>query len=397
MVNITNLSFNLFKRYKNHLPFAAFFFSREIRRNVWKLKDHMPKLEEDLTAIRALLEQLTEYKHIMLEFNRALRQHESEPIIGADEDLRNISRKKQEMESKFRFIFNQLRYSLTLFLRELKTCFKSSELIEYSGDAMIYRGAKILQATKARALSALIRIYTLEKQRLEKELQKLLKKEKREKYREKNKKDFSVEINAVKARIAQNQAAYDKLEKLVHDTFKKVNGITQPILQALREEAKAQFTHRAEPVTALRSSANDQLLRHIKVEGKEIGEILGKESRLKSRIKHAKNYEEFEHDFIELANLYTADIRTAYHLIEKDKIIIYRLNWMFEVVDRSIRALEQEAEKEHSMDFVEQVLKNIEKDLTLSRKEYQYILEEIADQSRLLRNEIGRDFNALAA
>ena len=67
--------------------------------------------------------------------------------------------------------------------------------------------------------------------------------------------------------------------------FKEVNNITQPILQGLREEAKAQATHRAEPITAARSNANDQLLRVIKIEGKDIGEILGKESRLKSRIK----------------------------------------------------------------------------------------------------------------
>ncbi|HIH42626.1 TPA: hypothetical protein HA246_03200 [Candidatus Woesearchaeota archaeon] len=390
MVNFTNFGFNVFKRYKN-LPFAAFFFSREIRRNVWRLKDHMPRLEADLGSINALSANLREYNRVLLKLNMAKKVGHDD--AGIKRDMQDIEKEMQQLEGRFTYTLNQLRYSLTQFLAELKTCFKSSELIEYSGDAMIYRGAKILQATKARALSALVRIYTAEKQRLEKELQRLLKREKREKYREENRKDFTQDITAVKTRIAQNQSAYEKLQELVHNTFKKVNAITQPILQGLREEAKAQATHRAEPITAARSSANDQLLRVIKIEGKDIGEILGKESRLKSRIKHAKNYEEFENDFIELAKLYTVDVQTAYHLIERDKIIIYRLNRMFEFVERSVRALKQD----HSIESGEKILQQIEKDLIKSQRHYQDILNEIGDQARLLRNEIGRDFNALAA
>ncbi len=390
MVNFTNLGFNLFKRYKN-LPFAAFFFSREIRRNVWRLKEHMPRLDGDLTTINGLLAQLREYKQFILEFNRAKQVSHND--AGIKTDIQNIKKKMQQIDVKFTYALNQLRYSLTQFLAELKTCFKSSELIEYSGDAMIYRSAKILQAAKAIALSALIRIYTLEKHRLENELQKLLKKAKREKYRKKNKRDFAPEIEAVKARLSQNQAAYNRLYALIHAKFEEINAITQPILQGLREKAKAQFTHRAEPFTASRHNANDQLLRLIKIEGKDVGEILGKESSLKSRIKHARNYEEFEHDFIELTNLYALDIRTAYHLIERDKIIIHRLNRMFEVVKRNIHALEQE----NTIESCEKVLKKIEEELITSSKDYQDILEEIADQARLLRNEIGRDFNALAA
>ncbi|MBS3157839.1 hypothetical protein J4206_00960 [Candidatus Woesearchaeota archaeon] len=390
MVNFTNFGFNIFKRYKN-LPFAAFFFSREIRRNVWRLKEHMPRLEADLGSISALSANLRGYKQILLKFHAAQKISHDDTSIKTD--MQNIEREMQQLEGRFTYTLNQLRSSLTQFLAELTTCFKSSELIEYSGDAMIYRGAKILQATRARALSALIRIYTTEKQRLEKELQKLLKREKREKYRDRNKTDFAPKIDAVKTRIAQNQKAYERLQALVHTMFKEVNNITQPILQGLREEAKAQATHRAEPITAARSNANDQLLRVIKIEGKDIGEILGKESRLKSRIKHAKNYEEFEHDFIELANLYTADVQTAYHLIEKDKIIIYRLNRMFEFVERSVRALEQG----NSIESGEKILQQIEKDLAKSQKHYQDILNDIGDQARLLRNEIGSNFNALAA
>lgn len=391
-MKFTNFAINFFKSYKN-LPFSTWFFSKEIRRHVWKLKEHFPKIEKTSAIIASYLNYLGRYKASDLELKKELRKQEF--AKKSRKEITEIRQKINAYKKAAESMVKLLHANIKELLEELEKGFQDIELIEISGNALIFRNSKLLVGVQNNIMDILHRIYNAADHETAKEFRKLEAQIKKAKKKGKDTAQYAALQAALQQRMQANNKRFEELKLQIVEAFAAVRAKTHYTLKSLKESAKRQYAEGIEPITAARHTANEELLRYIKVEGKELASLLHEESALKDKLRRAKKYEEFLNTFNQLTAIYLKNIGLAYHLLENDKVVLYRLRKFFERLKYGMSLLNQ-TDSEEFLISSEVSVKSIETQLEAFEKELHAVLREIADQQRLLSHEVDAKLEASA-
>ncbi len=353
-------------RLRSHLfkKYPSFFSERlemwENRRRGWRIKKVLPAMKQIIADIDKYLSYVAGFKQYRLELEKS-------KMVGGD--VKKINAKLSAYNRIIKGYDSKIHINVKQFVNTMKKTFDNLEQIDYSTEGM--------------ADKQLNRIKTFEKA-VQRKLRALnikgiagLKKEARK---------AKLNENELNNRLAAFNRQFSELCSYVNS---RINLLTSDVTLSLKsrwKKAKRQLKGYWQPREEIVHIANDQLIREMKNDAKDVVVFVKEEISSLSKLKKAKTAAEFKTNFDILVQLYEKTKSEIGHVLEYDKVMIHRFKGTIERLEAKIKGVLSETEFREIKEEFESIHRHIESKLA-----------EIEEQSKFLMNEAAKQLGKVKA